>query len=84
MPRKVAILAVAAGALPAVFAAQAAAHPGHSSCAGGAVEAVPSVGGPAPGADFGPFVKGLATSGLANETVVVIHAAFCEPHAPGE
>lgn len=76
-------LAIAAG-LIVVPALPASAHEGHESCKGGAVQSVPFVGGPAPGPAFGPFVKAIATSGAAAETVVAIHAAFCEPHAPGE
>ena len=82
MPKKVAVVAVA-GALSAIFAAPAAAHQNHESCAGGAPVFVPALGGPAPGPAFGPFASGLARAGLAKETVTVIHA-LCEPHAPGE
>jgi hypothetical protein len=76
-------LAVVAG-LVLVPALPAGAHEGHESCAGGAVQSVPFVGGPAPGPAFGPFVREIAQSGQANETVLLIHEVFCEDHAPGE
>ena len=76
-------LAITAG-LVVVPALPASAHEGHEACPGGAVLSVPFVGGPAPGTTFGPFVRTIAQSGQAAETVVVIHEAFCEDHAPGE
>jgi hypothetical protein len=76
-------LVVAAG-LVVVPALPASAHQGHEGCPGGAVESVPFVGGPAPGTTFGPFVREIARSGQAAETVLLIHEVFCEPHAPGE
>lgn len=77
-------LVVVAG-LVLVPALPAGAHEGHESCAGGAVgvsETLPGV--PRPGPEFGGFVRPLATTGQASETVTTIHAVYCEDHAPGE
>ena len=69
-------------AVTAAAAAPAAAHPGHTSCAGGAPGAVEALGLPiGPGPGFGTdFVKPLATGGIAAETIATLHAAYCTPH----
>jgi hypothetical protein len=77
------VLAVVAGLvlLPAV---PASAHPGHESCAGGAPAAAPVFGFPQPGPGFGTFIAEIGKSGQAKDVITAFHAAFCEPHAPGE
>ena len=86
MPRKLAVFPAAA-ALAVFAAAPASAHQEHESCAGGApgvAEEEPGLLPVPPGPQFGPFVRGLANQRLADDAVVAIHTAFCEPHAPGE
>jgi hypothetical protein len=65
----------------------AAAHQGHTSCAGGApgvVAAMPDLAPIPPGPGFGSdFVSPIAKAGLANETVAAIHALYCAKE-PGQ
>ena len=69
----------------AIAAGPAAAHPGHTSCGGGApgaVEALPLPVGPGPGFGTG-FVAPIARAGAAKETIETLHAAYCAEE-PGD